>query len=104
VVHTPETNPHALRVEYGGKVIAYSGDTEWTDALLEAADGADLLVCECQEYDREVPGHLNYRTLSEKRSQLGCRRLVITHLGEEMLGRVDELDVEAAADGMTVEV
>src|SRR5205823_4494773 len=25
VIHTPGTNPHALRIEYGGKVIAYSG-------------------------------------------------------------------------------
>lgn len=104
VVHTPGTNPHAVRVQYGGKVIAYSGDTEWTDALLEAADGADLFVCECQEYDRRVPGHLGYRTLSEKRDALGCRRLVLTHLGEEMLARVGELDVEAAEDGMVVEV
>ena len=45
-------------------MIAYSGDTEWTDALLEVADGADLFVCECQEYDRRIPGHLDYRTLS----------------------------------------
>ena len=104
VVHTPGTNPHAVRVEYGGKVIAYSGDTEWTDALLEVADGADLFVCECQEFDRDIPGHLNYRTLSEKRGELGCRRLVLTHLGPDMLDRVDELDVEAAADGMVIEV
>jgi ribonuclease BN (tRNA processing enzyme) len=104
VVHTPGTHPHAVRVEYGGKVIAYSGDTEWTDALLEVADGADLFVCECQEFDREVPGHLNYRTLSEKRGELACRRLVLTHLGPNMLDRVDELDVEAAADGMVIEV
>lgn len=104
VVHTPGTNPHAVRLEYGGKVIAYSGDTEWTDALLEVADGADLFVCECQEFDRDIPGHLNYRTLSERRGELGCRRLVLTHLGPDMLDRVDELDVEAAADGMVIEV
>src|SRR5947209_14362728 len=72
VIHTPRTEPHALRVEYGGKLIAYSGDTEWTDALLEVADGADLFVCECQEYDRQVPGHLDYQTLMEKREQFGC--------------------------------
>jgi ribonuclease BN (tRNA processing enzyme) len=104
VVHTPGTNPHAVRVEYGGKVIAYSGDTEWTDALLEVADGADLFVCECQEFERDVPGHLNYRTLAEKRGELGCRRLVLTHLGPNMLDRVGQLDVEAAADGMVIEV
>jgi ribonuclease BN (tRNA processing enzyme) len=104
VIHTPGTNPHALRIEYGGKVIAFSGDTEWTDALFEVADGADLFICECQEYDRPVPGHLDYQTLASKRSQFGCRRLVINHLGESMLARVGELDVEAAEDGMVIEV
>ena len=104
VVHTPATHPHALRIEYGGKVIAYSGDTEWTDALLEVADGADLFVCECQEYERSVPGHLSYRALSDRRGELGCRRLVVTHMGDEMLARVGELDVEAAKDGLVIEV
>ncbi len=104
VIHTPATNPHALRIEYGGKVIAYSGDTEWTDTLFEVADGADLFICECQEYEREVPGHLNYQTLSSKRLQLDCRRLIVNHLGESMLSRLSELDVEAAEDGMVVEV
>lgn len=104
VIHTPATYPHALRVQYGGKVIAYSGDTEWTDALLEVADGADLFVCECNEFDKQVPGHLSYHTLSEKRPQLGCRRLVLTHMSEEMLAHVGELDVEAAEDGMVIEM
>jgi ribonuclease BN (tRNA processing enzyme) len=104
VIHTPATHPHALRIEYGDKVIAYSGDTEWTDTLFEVADGADLFICECQGYDQDAPGHLNYRTLSSKRSQFGCRRLIINHMGESMLSRVDELDIEAAEDGMVVEV
>jgi ribonuclease BN (tRNA processing enzyme) len=104
VIHTPQTEPHALRIEYGGKVIAYSGDTEWTDALLEVSDGADLFVCECQEYDRQVPGHLHYQTLMEKRELLGCRRLVINHMGSEMLARVGELGIEAAEDGLVIEV
>lgn len=106
VIHTPGTFPHALRIEYGGKVIAFSGDTEWTDVLLEVADGADLFVCECQGYDREIAGHLNYRSLMQKRDQLGCRRLVINHLGDDMLARLDEdeLELEAAQDGMVIEV
>jgi ribonuclease BN (tRNA processing enzyme) len=104
VIHTPAAFPHALRIEYGGKVIAYSGDTEWTDVLLEVADGADLFVCECQEYERSVPGHLNYMTLREKRPQFRCRRLVINHMGATMLARLDELDVEAAEDGLAIEV
>ena len=35
-----------LRVSVAGRVIAYSGDTSWTDTLIELADGADLFVCE----------------------------------------------------------
>jgi len=104
VVHTPQTQPHALRVEYGGKVIAYSGDTEWTDTLLEVAARADLFVCECNRFDRPVPGHLDYRTLYEKRSLLGCRRLVLTHMGEAMLARAGEIEMETAQDGMVIEV
>jgi ribonuclease BN (tRNA processing enzyme) len=104
VVHGGGATPFALRVEYAGKVIGYSGDTEWTDSLIEAARGADLFVCECNFFDRRVPGHLDYRTLASKRAQLDCRRLVITHMSEEMLAHLDELDVGAAHDGLVVTV
>jgi len=90
---------YALRVEYGGKVIAYSGDTEWTDDLIAASADADLFVCECNFYDTEVAGHLAYRTLADKRGQLDCKRLVITHMSEEMLAHIDDVDVETADDG-----
>jgi ribonuclease BN (tRNA processing enzyme) len=90
---------YALRVEYGGKVIAYSGDTEWTDSLIDVSRGADLFVCECNFFDKDVPGHVDYRTLSEKRPQLDCERIVLTHMSDEMLTRVDEVEFETAEDG-----
>ncbi|MDQ6825371.1 MAG: MBL fold metallo-hydrolase, partial [Candidatus Eremiobacteraeota bacterium] len=43
-LHTPGTSPTMLRVEAEGKVVTYTGDTEWTDDLILAADGADLLI------------------------------------------------------------
>ncbi len=90
---------YALRVEYADRVIAYSGDTEWTDVLLEVARGADLFVCECNFFDKDVPGHLSHRTLAEKRVQLECERLVITHMSEDMLSRLDASPFDAASDG-----
>jgi phosphoribosyl 1,2-cyclic phosphodiesterase len=48
--------------------------------------------------DKGVPNHLDYRTLTEHREELECRRLVLTHMGEEMLRRVGELDLEGAED------
>ena len=38
--HTAQTNPTALRVEVGGRIIAYTGDTEWTDEVARIP-GAD---------------------------------------------------------------
>lgn len=104
VVHRSGAPSYALRVEYGGKVIAYSGDTEWTDNLINAARGADLFVCECNCFDRHVPGHLDYGTITEKRAQLGCERLILTHMGDDVLARLGELDFDIAADGLTIEV
>lgn len=104
VSHFSGAPSYALRVEYGGAVIAYSGDTEWTDALPELAAGADLFVCECNFFDTRGPGHLDYRTLSEHRAELTCRRLVLTHLSTEMLGHLDEVELETAADGAVIEL
>jgi ribonuclease BN (tRNA processing enzyme) len=58
--HTQETNPTALRVEVGDKVIAYSGDTEWTDDVAQVARGADLFIAECYFYEKPIKWHLNY--------------------------------------------
>ncbi len=101
VVHASGAPPFALRLRLGGKVVGYSGDTEWTDTLAEAADGADVFVLECYQYDRDVRYHLGYPSLQAQRAALGCRRLVLTHMSETMLARLDELpeDVEPAHDG-----
>jgi ribonuclease BN (tRNA processing enzyme) len=93
-----------LRVECGGRVIAYSGDTEWTDNLIGLAAGADVFVCECNSWQERIPGHLDYATLLARRDELDCRRLIITHMGPGMLAHRDEVELEAAVDGMIVDV
>lgn len=99
VIHGSGAPPYAFRIECGGKVIAYSGDTEWTDSLLDVARGADLFVCEAYFYDKTMKNHLSYLTLKDHAAGLGCRRLVITHMGEDMLRRVEDLGEECAEDG-----
>jgi ribonuclease BN (tRNA processing enzyme) len=44
-------------------VIAYSGDTAWTNSLIELADNADLLVCEAYTATRRIRYHLDLPTL-----------------------------------------
>lgn len=100
VVHTPEAT--ALRTTISGKTIAYSGDTAWTDTLLEVAADADLFICGVYTLDIPQRGMLNYRTLEERRHQLTCKRLVLTHVGAQLQSRLAEVKEEVAADGLVI--
>ena len=93
---------YSLRVEVEGKTFVYSGDTQWTDTLIEASAGADLFACECYAFDKDVPLHNNYASIMENRSRMTCKRIIVTHMNEGMLSRVPEIELEAAEDGMTV--
>jgi len=102
VVHGSGAPPYALRVRCAGKTIAYSGDTEWTDALRTVADGADLFICESYFFEKQMKNHLNYRTLMAHRAELGCKRMILTHMGQDLLDRLGEVELETAEDGMEV--
>ena len=83
-------------------MITYSGDTEWTESLVEAARGADLFVCEAYFFEKKITYHLNYQTVHENRQRLDCRRVVLTHMSADMLSRRDEADMECADDGQVI--
>jgi ribonuclease BN (tRNA processing enzyme) len=104
VVHACGAPPYALVVDYAGKRIAYSGDTEWTQALVEAGRDADVLVCEAYFFEKKIKYHLDYATLRAHRDQLGAGRLVLTHMSRDMLDRRDEVDVLCADDGLVLTI
>ena len=104
VPHTDELVCYALRVAVAGQVIFYSGDTGWTDKLLEHARGADLFLCECSTYETRMAIHLAYPEVAARAADFGCRRLVLTHLGEEPLRRRSSINLECAEDGMVIEL
>lgn len=105
VVH-PSGNPSlALRIECDGKILAYTGDTEWVDALVTIGQSADLLIAEAYWYERKVRFHLDYTTLREKLPLIGAKRVFVTHMSPDMLGRINELEnCESASDGLEVEI
>jgi ribonuclease BN (tRNA processing enzyme) len=104
VVHACGAPPLALRIELGGRSFGYSGDTQWTEALAEAADGADLFAAEAYTFDRPVRYHLDYQTLRAHLGELGARRIVLTHMSADMLARLADTEMPAAYDGMMVEL
>lgn len=99
--HTAETNPHILRIEVDSKIIAYSGDTEWTDDLIATADGADIFICESSTFALKVKNHLDYQTLMQHRNKLRCGRLLLTHMSDEMLRQLP-VEMETATDGLVI--
>jgi ribonuclease BN (tRNA processing enzyme) len=102
--HTRETNPTALRVEVGDRVVAYTGDGEWTPALAAIGQGADLLIAEAYYYAKPVKWHLNYPDVKAHRGEFGARRILLTHMSREMLDRRSEIPEECAEDGLVIEL
>lgn len=104
VIHVPEALPYEVRINTGSKAIAYSGDTEWTPALIELARDADLLLCECNFFESEVAGHMDYATLRAHDHELGYKRMILTHLGGEMLRNRHRIAHDCADEGMEISV
>jgi ribonuclease BN (tRNA processing enzyme) len=92
----------ALRLDIDGKTIAYTGDTAWTDTLLECSAGADLLIAEAYYRDKNIPYHLRQSDLHTHREQLTAKRIVLTHMSADMLDHPDPTAFQAAHDGLTL--
>jgi len=104
-LHGPPGGPyHAVRIEAEGRAVAYTGDSEWTPELIGAARGADLFVAEAYFRDKIVQTHLSLATIEEHLAELSPKRLVLTHLSDDMLGQLDHVDHEIAEDGMIIAI
>jgi ribonuclease BN (tRNA processing enzyme) len=105
VVHGESGGPFlAYRIEAEGRVLAYSADTEWTETLVPLAHDTDLFIAEAYTYDRAVKNHLSLKTLAAHLAEIRPKRLILTHMSDDMLGRLDRLEHQAAHDGMTVTI
>jgi ribonuclease BN (tRNA processing enzyme) len=94
----------ALKVTIGGKTIAFSGDTGWVDELISFSAGADLFLCECTYFENPLETHLSYPLLESKRQNFDVKRMMLTHIGREVLERRSQVNLELAVDGLKVEV
>jgi ribonuclease BN (tRNA processing enzyme) len=107
VVHPSGAPSTGVRVSDGSRTFAYSGDTEWTEALIGLAADADLFIVECYEYERALKAHMTWNILKSKLPQLRARRIMLTHMNPSMLARIDEAQaagVLTASDGLVVDL
>jgi ribonuclease BN (tRNA processing enzyme) len=104
VPHQQQELSLGYRMHATGKTVLYSGDTGWTEALVEQSRGTDLFICECCYYQTRTDFHLDYPRIAENRARFGCRRLVLTHVGREVHARANEIPEQIAHDGLVIEL
>jgi ribonuclease BN (tRNA processing enzyme) len=104
VEHACGAPPFALRFVADGKVLAYTGDTEWTESLIEVGQDADLLIAEALVFERKIKWHLNYASLKANLDRIGAKRVILTHMGPDMLANAANVAEELAADGQIIQI
>jgi ribonuclease BN (tRNA processing enzyme) len=107
VIHPSGAPSTGLRLADGRRRLAYSGDTQWTDALFEIAANADLFVIECYTRHSAPKNHLDFATIEVNRSRLATPRVMLTHMSGAMLPHLAEAEARGyltAYDGLIVDV
>jgi len=104
VIHSEAARSHGLRIEVEKRIIGFSGDTTWTDKLVDIARDAHLMICECNFLETQTHNHLDYRTLEQRLPELKADRIILNHLGNEMLDNLNRVNLTCAEDGMRVKV
>jgi ribonuclease BN (tRNA processing enzyme) len=101
-----QENPPSLgfEVRAGDRKVVYSGDCGWTEDLLAHTKGSDLFLCECTFFETRYEKHLDYPRIAENAPRFGTKRLILTHLGQEVLSRKADVALEMAYDGMVLDL
>ncbi|MEE2839941.1 MAG: MBL fold metallo-hydrolase [Acidobacteriota bacterium] len=113
VVHTDNSVGYRF-MDSGGKVFAYSGDTDYCPELVTLAIDADAALIEAaQPSSLKVEGHLTPQLAGKVAREAGVHRLIITHLYpvcddydllSEIRGSGYQGPAEIAHDGMHIVV
>jgi ribonuclease BN (tRNA processing enzyme) len=104
-LHGPPGGPYlSVRVEAEGRSVTYTGDTEWTPELIPAARGADLFIAEAYFRDRTIATHLSLDAIEANLAEMRPKRLVLTHMSDDMLGHPDRALYETAEDGLVIAI
>lgn len=111
VIHSPRLHCLGYRLEYDGKALAYSGDSQYCRSLVRLCGDADLAVLDCSfPANRPGPVHLHAGQCGQVAQEASVGQLVLSHF----YPIADRYDVKAQAgeryggkiwkgkDGMTI--
>lgn len=91
VSHPSGAPSYGLRISCDGRIISFSGDTEWVDVLRDIAEGADIFITECFTYRSPIRYHLNWTILEKMLPSLNAQKVLISHMGSEMLAHKEKI-------------
>jgi len=105
VTHMRKGIPFGYRIGWQGRALGLSGDTEWDENLIALAEETDIFLMECYTADKKIPFHTSLKDLEREGGRLRTRRLLLTHMGEDVrrLAAPSESPFEAARDGQRIE-
>lgn len=86
----------AMRLEYKGKVLVYTGDLGPATPITDFCKGADLLICETSLFAHEgglFPGHMTTRETAQLAHNAGVKSLLLTHFPH--VGEIHKMELEA---------
>jgi ribonuclease BN (tRNA processing enzyme) len=107
VAHPSGAPSTGVRVGDGSRLLAYSGDTMWTEALFDIAKGADLFITECYVFERAPKNHLDFATIAANRPRFATPRVMLTHMSGAMLPHLADVEAKGyltAHDGLILDV
>ena len=93
------------RIEAGGRVLAYTGDTGPCDEVIELARDADLLLSEAtyQNASNLLPFHLSAAQAAEHAARASAKHLVLTHITPDLDDEVSRKEaIEVFGDAVDV--
>ena len=103
VDRSPSSMPHAIRLSWKGKSVAFSGDTSWSDNLIPLAKGTDLFICECNFLNQVSFGHLSYQELLQKHTLFETKQLWLTHMADAVINEKD-FSFNRMEDGLKIKI
>ena len=104
VTHMASGESLGLRILCHDKVIAYTGDCEWSDNLTTLCRNADLVIAEAYSQERAIKYHMHVPTLLDHWPEMNAKRLILTHMSNEILQKAEAIGWECSADGKKFEL
>jgi len=106
--HTQEAQGYRIIADLKSEscIIAYTGDTGWTENLIPLIKNSQLAILECNFFNTEFLTHLNWNEITKLKKH--AKRMAIIHLGAEMQKNLfslgDTKEILIPIEGQTIRI